>query len=108
MVHTKKGDKRPALSIDWDMYLPLLEDTNIPDAEKRALIEAVWSIVMACVDLGFSVHPTQLVNKQGCEQKPQSSPSMTPSMVDLFQSKQTVPERTHSKRPVPQKEGRPE
>lgn len=54
----------PTLSIDWEAYLPFFEDDDIPDSEKQELIEALWSIVVSFVDLGFGVHPVQ----QACGQ----------------------------------------
>ena len=49
----------PSLTIDWEAYLPFLEDEDIPEHQKRELIEALWGIVTAFVDMGFGVHPTQ-------------------------------------------------
>ncbi len=54
----------PGLEIDWDAYLPFFEDEDISEADKRELIEALWSIVVSFVDLGFGVHPVQ----QACGQ----------------------------------------
>lgn len=51
----------PSLSIDWEAYLPFFEDEDIPDDQKQELIEALWSIVVSFVDLGFGVHPVQQV-----------------------------------------------
>ncbi|MEM7544171.1 MAG: hypothetical protein AAF367_01420 [Pseudomonadota bacterium] len=56
----------PRLEIDWDVYLPFFEDEDISDEDKRQLIEALWSIVVSFVDLGFGVHPVQ----QACGQDP--------------------------------------
>lgn len=49
----------PSLTIDWDAYLPFFEDEDISEADKHELIEALWSIVINFVDLGFGVHPIQ-------------------------------------------------
>ncbi|GLQ25460.1 hypothetical protein [Sulfitobacter pacificus] len=51
----------PSLSIDWDAYLPFFEDEDISGDDKRELIEALWSIMVNFVDLGFGVHPLQQV-----------------------------------------------
>ena len=48
----------PTLTIDWDAYLPLLESEDISDAQKRELIEALWSIVVTFVDLSFGIDRT--------------------------------------------------
>ena len=47
----------PRLSIDWDAYLPFLENEDISEEQKRELIEALWSIMVSFVDLGFGIHP---------------------------------------------------
>ena len=49
----------PTLTIDWDAYLPFFEHEDISEAEKHELIEALWSIVVSFVDLGFGIHPIQ-------------------------------------------------
>ena len=51
----------PSLTIDWEAYLPFLENEDIADEHKRELIEALWAIVVGVVDLGFGVHPIQQV-----------------------------------------------
>lgn len=45
----------PALRFDWRDWLPYLEDEDIPEDQKRELIERLWSIVVCFVDLGWSV-----------------------------------------------------
>ena len=49
----------PTLTIDWDLYGGYLADSDLSDAQKRDLIETLWSLVVACVDLGFGIHPLQ-------------------------------------------------
>ena len=46
---------RPSLHLNWEDWLPYLDDPNATEAEKRRLIEALWSIVIAFVDLGWEV-----------------------------------------------------
>jgi hypothetical protein len=47
----------PVLRFDWRDWLPYFEDETISEAEKRALIETIWSIVIGFVDLGWSIAP---------------------------------------------------
>jgi len=54
----------PSLTIDWDLYGQYLEDSDLSDAEKRQFLEALWSIVVSFVDLGFGVHPVQLATEK--------------------------------------------
>ncbi|WP_317960995.1 hypothetical protein [Phaeobacter inhibens] len=50
----------PRLTIDWEAYLPFLENEDISEEHKHELIEALWSIMVSFVDLGFGIHPVQL------------------------------------------------
>ncbi len=43
------------LIFKWEDWLPYLAAEEATDDEKRAMIEAVWSIVVAFVDLGWEV-----------------------------------------------------
>ena len=45
---------------DMDKYLPMVEDYDLPDAEKRELILAIWSIMEAFVDRAFGIDPTAI------------------------------------------------
>jgi len=65
---SQKTTEPPTLTIDWELYGQHLEDSDMSDAEKRKFIEALWSIVVSFVDLGFGVHPAQLVTGNCCEQ----------------------------------------
>ena len=49
----------PAIQIDWQALLPYLEDSDLPDEDKRAFVETLWSIVLSFVDLGYGLNPTQ-------------------------------------------------
>lgn len=80
----------PSLTIDWDAYLSLFEDEDISEDEKRELIEALWSIVVSFVDLGFGVHPVQLACGQGDDQLS----DLPPDLVSLFIEKQAQQEDT--------------
>lgn len=55
----------PTLTIDWDLYGEYLQETDLTEDEQREFIETLWNIVVAFVDLGFGIHPTQ----QACEQQ---------------------------------------
>lgn len=64
----RKSQALPALGIDWDYYMRLLEDSDAPDEQKRELIETLWNFVVAFVDLGFGVHPVQQASDAACGQ----------------------------------------
>ena len=64
---TVNGDELPipctkaasTLSIDWEVYAQYLDESDLSEAQKRELVEALWSIVVNFVDLGFGIAPTQ-------------------------------------------------
>lgn len=49
----------PALTIDWALYETYLEDSDLSEEDKRAFIEALWSIMVRFVDMGFRLSPVQ-------------------------------------------------
>ena len=46
---------RPSVQFDWTDWLPYLEDSDIPEAQRQEWIETLWAIVLGFVDLGFDV-----------------------------------------------------
>lgn len=56
---------RPIVGVDIEKYKALLDDETLSEAEKEAFLQALWSIVVAFVDLGFGVHPLQEVVEDG-------------------------------------------
>lgn len=52
---------RPSLTIDWEVYAAMLEETDMPLDQQKELIETLWSLVVMFVDLGFDLHPVQQV-----------------------------------------------
>ncbi|MEO1324823.1 MAG: hypothetical protein AAFV59_17660 [Pseudomonadota bacterium] len=52
----------PAIHIDYQHYEALLEGSNLTDQEKREFIDALWSVIVDFVSLGFGVHPMQQIN----------------------------------------------
>lgn len=59
---------RPSVEIDVERYQAYLDDTDLSPEHRREMLEALWTIITAFVELGFGVHPTQ----QACG-KPQTS-----------------------------------
>ena len=53
--------KRPSLSVDWEVYAAMLEDSDMPLEQQKELIETLWSIVVMFVDLGFDLDPVQQI-----------------------------------------------
>ena len=61
--NTEEQDKTstdyPTLTIDWETYGQMLADSDLSEDEQIELIQTLWSIVVAFVDLGFGIHPAQ-------------------------------------------------
>ncbi|MEO0486234.1 MAG: hypothetical protein AAF092_10015 [Pseudomonadota bacterium] len=51
----KDAERTSVLAFDWREWLPHLADADMSDAQKKAMIEALWAIVLGFVDLGFEV-----------------------------------------------------
>ena len=49
----------PSLTIDWELYGQMLDESDWSDEQKREFIACLWSIVVGFVDLGFNIHPVQ-------------------------------------------------
>lgn len=52
---------RLSLSVDVEKYQSLLDEANLTDAQKEQVLQALWSIIVSFVKLGFEVHPLQEV-----------------------------------------------
>ena len=46
-------NSKPQVGFDWRDWLPYLAEADMSEADKQASIEALWSVVIAFVDLGF-------------------------------------------------------
>ena len=53
----KSDDLQPAnvLALDTDKYLPELQDFDLTDEQKIELLQTLWSIMKAFVEVGFGV-----------------------------------------------------
>lgn len=60
---TNKAEARN-VEIDVEKYQAYLDDPSLSDDQKEEIIHALWTIIMAFVELGFGVSPTQ----QACGQ----------------------------------------
>ena len=81
----------PRLEIDWDAYLPFFEDEDIPEDQKRELIEALWGIMVSFVDLGFGVAPARPICGQDVDAMSAAAADMLYSQTDNPKSPVTLP-----------------
>jgi len=63
---------RPSVGVDVEKYKALLDDPALSEAEKENFLQALWSVVVTFVDLGFGVHPLQLVREPEDEPFPEA------------------------------------
>jgi hypothetical protein len=42
------------MNLCWEEWLPYFEDIEASEAEKKELIETLWTIILAFVDLGWN------------------------------------------------------
>ena len=49
----------PSLRLDIAKYETLLKDIDISEDGKKQMIEALWAIVVAFVEIGYGTHPVQ-------------------------------------------------
>lgn len=50
---------RPIVTVDVEMYQAWLDGSDLSLAQKEEFLQALWSIVVTFVELGFGVHPLQ-------------------------------------------------
>lgn len=53
------GKARSIVEIDTERYQAFLGDPALSVDQKAEIIEALWSIILAFVELGCGVHPVQ-------------------------------------------------
>jgi hypothetical protein len=49
------------LEVDVARYDHMLENSGLTPEQRRQTLEALWSIIVTFVELGYGVHPTQQV-----------------------------------------------
>lgn len=60
------------VEIDTAKYQKYLDDPSLSDDQKQEIVDALWMIITAFVDLGFGVHPVQEACGQLTEEVDQS------------------------------------
>jgi hypothetical protein len=53
------GGKPMALTFDPDEFISHIADLELTEDQATELLGAIWSIMVAFVDLGFGIHPVQ-------------------------------------------------
>jgi hypothetical protein len=53
---TESSAARGALRLDLEKYWPALDEMDLSDAQKAEVLEILWAMMSAFVDLGFGVN----------------------------------------------------
>lgn len=78
----RKDAHRPGFSVNFEKYLPYLEDTDTPESEKLELIETLYSIMRSLVDIGYEMHPVS----DECGQVSKAARNLTPDSGNSVES----------------------
>ncbi len=78
---------RPVLSIDYALYEEYLEGADLSDVQKQEFLDALWSIIVGFVDLGFGVHPLQQIPSGTCGQEVDLTSLMASDVVSSAKGK---------------------
>ncbi|MEM6974058.1 MAG: hypothetical protein AAF577_14755 [Pseudomonadota bacterium] len=77
------------IEVDVQKYQAYLDDPALSPAQKEQIIEALWSIMVHFVELGFGVHPVQ----QACGQLGKTCDAADAASPDMLRSEDI--ETTH-------------
>ena len=59
MLEAFSASARPTLSIDVAKYQHYLDESDLTPEQKEEFLQAMFSIVVTFVELGYGVHPLQ-------------------------------------------------
>ncbi|SDY88809.1 hypothetical protein [Citreimonas salinaria] len=57
----KRHARQGSFEIDTENYQALLDDPSLDPEFRRQFLEALWSIIVSLVELGFGVHPADTI-----------------------------------------------
>ena len=88
----------PVLHFDRDAYTQFVADYDLSEKQKHELLEAMWGIVVAFVDLKFGGHPIQHALRATFKK------SLTADSAAVVSSKKELPETINTKScPAPER-----
>jgi hypothetical protein len=61
LSYTFGASAKSTLTVDVEKYQAMLDGSGLTEEEKKQVLEALWSIIVNFVELGFEVHPLQEV-----------------------------------------------
>lgn len=100
-----RGSARPSIEVDYARYESFLKESDLSDEQKREFINALWSIIVGFVDLGFGVHPAQQACGEPADRAQRDGASapdevdytdgMLPAAFDPVSGRKAAEERDH-------------
>lgn len=83
--------QRPSLTLDVSRYQSYLDGANLSCEEKAAYLEALWTMIVCFVELGYGIHPLQNMELgNSCEQADEKKKEVlaleSPSVLDSLPS----------------------
>ncbi|MEO1151836.1 MAG: hypothetical protein AAFW83_12745 [Pseudomonadota bacterium] len=75
----------PVVSVDVDAYAHFLDGADLTETQKEELLQALWSIIVEFVSLGFGVHPIQqaMGDDPVCKKQDNKLTQATPPVLRL-------------------------
>lgn len=55
------ASSKPSITVDVERYQAYLDGSDMTQAEKEDFLQALWTIIVGFVEMGFGVHPLQEV-----------------------------------------------
>lgn len=74
--------EQPTVLVDVDYYQTIIDDPEVSETEKRALIALVGTIIGQFIDIGWGVHPVQQALQDKDPPRPQPAKEMLPERSD--------------------------
>lgn len=62
LMSERSVPKKPSLQIDIAEVQEIIDQSKFDAAEHAEFLQALWSVIVAFVDLGYGVHPTQMAS----------------------------------------------
>lgn len=64
----EKIKTKPILSVDYEAYAHLLENSDMTEEQKLQFVQALWSVIYGFASLRFGANPVHHIEKQPCGQ----------------------------------------
>jgi len=77
-------EKPPVITVDYERYAHMLEDSDLSEAQKREFLQSLWNVIVEFVSLGFGVHPLQQAENACGKDKENSTNSALTAPNQLY------------------------